>query len=730
MPYPDSLRHAWQLQQQGRLDEAEAIYREVLAGTPKNAAALHMLGVLEATRQDYLAAVELIGAAAGIEPANPFLHYNLGNVLRELGRYEDAIASYRRALEIDPANASALNNCGAVLFDLGRYDAAIAAYDRAIALEPRKLQAHNNRGNALLAIERDVEALQSYDAALAIDPSHANALFGRGRALVKLARKNEALASFARVLAIEPRHIEARTNRVDILFESRRFGEALGECNEALAVDPSSAALHRKRGDIFFMLGRGAESAAAYDKAFSIDPELEGIEGARFLAKLYVCDWSGYEPERRRLETHVLEGRNAANPFAFLMVGATPREQLICARSYAAKAYPPSREPLWNGDEYRHSKLRVGYVSGEFRDQATAYLIADLLECHDRTAFELYGFSTGHDDNGAMRRRIREAVHSFSDLAGRSDRHIAAEIRRAEVDILINLNGFFGEARTGVVAHRPSPIQVNYLGYPGTMGADYMDYILADRWVIPEAEQHLYTEQVAYLPDSYQANDRKKVIGDPPSRLACGLPEQGFVFSSFNNPYKITPQLFDVWMRLLDQIEESVLWLLELDQAAKRNLLTEASRRGIGPDRIVFAPFVKLKEHLARGSLADLCLDTLPVNAHTTASDALWSGVPVLTCRGSTFAGRVAASLLSAVGLEELITYSLEHYEALALKLARDRGLIASIRATLSHNRGIRPLFDTPRLARHVESAYFTMSERHQMGLAPEGFSVEPMSEP
>jgi predicted O-linked N-acetylglucosamine transferase (SPINDLY family) len=399
----------------------------------------------------------------------------------------------------------------------------------------------------------------------------------------------------------------------------------------------------------------------------------------------------------------------------------------MCARSYAAKTYPPSKAPLWNGERYRHTKIRVGYISGEFRDQATAYLIADLLERHDRSAFELCGFSTGHDDGGAMRRRIKQALDSFSDLAGRSDRDIAAQIRRAEIDILVNLNGFFGEARTGVVAYKPSPIQVNYLGYPGTMGADYMDYILADRWVIPESEQSHYTEKVVYLPDSYQANDGKKLIGDPPSRPECGLPERGLVFSSFNNPYKITPQFFDVWMRLLAQAEGSVLWLLELDKAAKRNLMNEAIARGITLDRIVFAPFVKLKEHLARGSLADLFLDTLPVNAHTTASDALWTGVPVLTCCGSTFPGRVAASLLSAVGLKELITQSLEDYEALALKLAHEPELLAQLRVKLAHNRGKEPLFDTPRLARHIESAYRTMAERHRLGLTPEGFSVEPM---
>jgi predicted O-linked N-acetylglucosamine transferase (SPINDLY family) len=721
---PDRLRQAWLLHQQGRLDEAESIYREALTRDPGNGAALHMLGVLRAERRDFEAAGGLIQAAAKIETGNPFVHYNLGNVLRELGRHDEAVASYRRCLAIDPGNAAALNNCGAVLFALGRFEEAVAAYDRAIVLEPRKIEAHNNRGNALLALERNADAFASYKAALAIDPLHANAHFGCGRALMNLARKDEALSSFGRAMASEPSHVEARTSRADIFFELRRYEEALNECDRALAINPASATVHRKRGDILFMLGRGEESAAAYDKAFSIQPDPDGIEGARFLAKLYICDWSDFETERNRLESRVLRGRRSADPFPFLTAGTTPEAQSICARSYIAKTHPPKPDPLWNGERYRNAKIRVGYMSGEFRDQATAFLVADLLECHDRTAFELHAVSTGHDDNGTMRRRIRLAADAFSDLFGRSDREIAEHIRRAEIDILVDLNGFFGAARPGVLGCRPCPIQVNYLGWPGTLGASYMDYIFADRWVIPERDQRHYTEKVVYLPDSYQANDRKKVIAQPPSRQACGLPERSFVFCSFNNAYKITPQLFDVWMRLLRDTEGCVLWLLELDKAAKRNLLNEAGVRGIPADRIVFAPFVKLAEHLARGSHADLCLDTLPVNGHTTTSDSLWMGVPVLTCCGSIFAGRVAASLLSALGLPELITQSLEDYEALALKLGSDRELLAKLRARLASNRETEPLFDTPRLARNIESAYRQMMERQRLGLPAEGFSV------
>ena len=380
-----------------------------------------------------------------------------------------------------------------------------------------------------------------------------------------------------------------------------------------------------------------------------------------------------------------MEDKAAADPFAFLMIGETPGQQMLCARAYAAAKYPPSSTPMWRAATSPRTKIRLGYVSGEFREQATAYLIADLFECHDRNAFELHAISTGADDSSPMRSRIKAAFDVFSDVSRRSDREIAEHISRAEIDILIDLNGFFGEERTALVAFKPAPIQVNYLGFPGTMGAPYMDYILADKWIIPEDQQQYYAEKVVYLPDTYQANDRKKVIGETVRKRAeFGLPEKGFVFCSFNNAYKITPEMFSVWMRLLAQTEGSVLWLLEVDSGIKRNLRNEAQARGVSPDRIVFAPFIKLKDHLARGRLADLFLDTLPVNAHTTASDALWMGVPLLTCLGSTFAGRVASSLLASVGLEEMITRSLGDYEALALKLAQDPALMAAVRAKLA----------------------------------------------
>ena len=720
------LQQAWDLHRQGRLDEAEFRYRDVIAAMPDNADALHFLGVLEAQRGRFEAAADLIGRSVAIAPGNPAAHYNRGNALRELGRFEEALASYDRALGFNPADPATLNNRGAVLHALERPEEALASYDRALALQPAHVGAHNNRGNSLLALKKYEEALSSYDRALAIRPQFVDALFGRGKALMNLSRLEEALASYRRAVAIDPGHAEAHANRGHVLFQLRRYQEALAAYERAVAMAPSHAGAHRGRGDALFKLGRGEEAYAAYDKAFSADPDLEYVEGTRFLTKMYVCRWSGLDAERKHLIAGVLAGKPAANPFAFLMAGETPEQQLVCARAYAAAQYPPSPAPMWRGERFQHAKIRVGYVSGEFREQATAYLIADLFECHDRNAFELHAISTGVDDRSAMRSRISAAFDGFSDMSGRSDREIAEQIRRAEIDILVNLNGFFGEERTGLAAFRPSPIQVSYLGFPGTMGAPYIDYILADKWIIPEDQRENYSENVIYLPGTYQANDRKKAISETfRSRAEFGLPENGFVYCSFNNAYKITPEIFSVWMRLLTKTAGSVLWLLEVDSAVKRNLRNEAQLRGVAPDRIVFAPFIELKDHLARGRLADLFLDTLPVNAHTTASDALWMGVPVLTCLGSTFAGRVAASLLAAIGLEELIAGSLVEYEELALKLAHDPALLAGIRAKLAHNRQTHPLFDTPRLTRHIEAAYKGMYERHRRGLPPASFAVD-----
>jgi predicted O-linked N-acetylglucosamine transferase (SPINDLY family) len=439
------------------------------------------------------------------------------------------------------------------------------------------------------------------------------------------------------------------------------------------------------------------------------------------------CDWASLQSDLAAVERDVGAGKHAATPFAFQAMSQSPQNLYVCSSTYAADRYSP-QSPLWMGERYNNPKIRLGYLCGEFRTHATSMLMAGLFESHDRDRFELFAFDNGYDDGTPMRRRVEKAFDVFIDISRMSDLGAAKLIRDRRIDILINLNGYCGLSRTGVFAHRPSPVQVNYLGFPGTMGAEYMDYIVADGSVIREDEHRYYSEKVVTLPGCYQVNDSKRAVAEAtPNRAEAWLPQSGFVFCCFNNNHKLMPDIFDVWMRLLGKVEGSILWLIQDNAAVAGYLRREAKRRGIAPERLVFAPRVRVGEHLARHRLADLFLDTLPYNAHTTASDALWAGLPVLTCMGSAFPGRVAASLLYATDLPELVTRTLEEYEALALRLATNPSMLSELKSKVVRNRATSRLFDTDTFRRHIESAYVTMWERVQRGEPPAAFAVEPI---
>ena len=445
----------------------------------------------------------------------------------------------------------------------------------------------------------------------------------------------------------------------------------------------------------------------------------------RLLSKLRVCDWSNLDDEIGQLLTMIRDQRVITVPFATFMIPATAAEQLQCARQYVQDQ--PIFPPIWRGEIYSHDRIRVAYLSADFREHATAYLTAGLFEEHDKSRFEITAISLGQNDYSPMRRRLEAAFEHFIDVYARSDQDVADLIRRREIDILVDLMGFSKENRVSVLVRRPAPIQLNYLGFPGTLGADCADYILADLTIIPEDQSTFYAEKAVRLPGTYQINDSKRyVTPTTPSRHECGLPEHAFVFCCFNNTQKLNPQMFDIWMRVLQAKEESVLWLLEGSPMASDNLRAAAVERGVSPQRLIFATKVGVADHLARHRQADLFLDTLPCNAHTTASDALWTGLPVLTCLGATFAGRVAGSLLKAVGLDELITRSLQEYEILALKLAQDQAQLAAIKDKLVRSRDSSILFDTKRATRHIELAYLTMVDILRRGESPRSFAVEP----
>jgi predicted O-linked N-acetylglucosamine transferase (SPINDLY family) len=528
-------------------------------------------------------------------------------------------------------------------------------------------------------------------------------------------------------LSLRPDFAEALIARGNVLMELGRVPEALIHYERALLLAPESAEALYQRGSALFQLKRFEAAAASFARLLELSPDHDYAAGGMFHARLHACQWGEYGATAAELAAAVERGEKCEVPFSFLAHNANPATQLECARLYTADKFPPAKDPIWTGERYRHDRIRVAYLSADFHDHATAYLMAGLFEAHDRARFEISAISFGPDPPGPMRGRLRPAFDRFLEVRETSERETARLLRELEIDIAVDLKGYTTDARPGILAQRGAPVQVSYLGYPGTLGADYIDYILADAYVIPAGHERFYSEKIVRLPGSYQVNDRKRAIaGQTPSRAELGLPRDGFVFCCFNNSYKIAPGVFDVWMRLLGQVPGSVLWLLEDNADATRNLVQEADRRGVAADRLVFAPRFGLPEHLARHRQAGLFLDTFPYNAHTTASDALWAGLPLVTCSGETFASRVAGSLLHAAGVPELATDNFVDYEALALKLAMEPDTLAAVRAKLARRRDACPLFDTGLFCRHLEAAYAAMHERHRRDEPPASFDVPP----
>ncbi|HET7083338.1 MAG TPA: tetratricopeptide repeat protein [Rhizomicrobium sp.] len=642
-------------------------------------------------RQGQLAQAEtLYRRVVAAEPSAFPPRHMLGVVLAQQGKLAEAQTEMDAALKLNPRDAGAWANYGNVLNLLGRHGDAVASYDRALAISP-DAGTWNNRGNALQSLNRRAEAVASFERALALEPNNVQAWFTRGLLLGELGRADEAMDSYNRALALNPGHVEALNNRGYLWWLNKQ---------------------------------RYAPAIADLEQSLGLAPDLAYGQGAVLHLKMYAADWSEFGARRAALLDGVRAGKRVARPFMFQAVAENPGDLQACARLYARDQYPPPPQTPPHDREGRkpRAKIRLGYVSGEFRDQATAILMAGLYERHDRSRFEVIAVDNGSADNSAMTARLKRAFDGWIDIGDLTGAQAAAKIREAEIDILVNLNGYFGKHRMDVFAHRPAPLQVNYLGFPGTLGANYIDYIIADATVIPPREHHFYDEQVVTLPGCYQVNDdRGRAIALRPSRTDAGVPEQGFVFCNFNQSYKLTPDVFASWMRILARVENSVLWLLAAVDPFAENIAAQARTHGVAPQRILFAPDRPPAQHLARLSLADLFLDGLPYNAHTTGSDALWAGVPLLTRRGTAFPGRVAASLLAAAGLPELVTESVEDYENLAVRLATDPNALAAIKARLTRD---CPLFDTDLFRRTIEAAYGRMWEMWLDGKKPRGFSI------
>jgi predicted O-linked N-acetylglucosamine transferase (SPINDLY family) len=661
---------------QGLLEKAKLAYQQAVKFNPRHAPALHTLGVLASQANDPASGLQLIARALSVEPLNPVFLTNASNALLSLKRYDEALALCEQALSIKPDHFSALRN----------------------------------QGVALAALLRYPDAIDCFDQALQINPEFGEIYLLRASALCELKAYTEAVATADRLLALQPDFFEAHLCKAQTLTAAMRYGLACEALEAALVLQPQNALAWFLRGLNFEYDKKYTDAVFSYAKAVALDPQLPYVSGTLLYAKMLCCDWSDLNTLCSTVSTQVTEKKLAIYPFGYQAVCDDEASLWVCAKTVAQDKYPIQASSFVHPAWPLHSKIRLGYLCGEFREQATSILMTEVWEHHDKDQFEIFAFDNGWDDASPRRARINQAFDHVIDISRLPDREAAELIHAHQIDILVNLNVFFGRHRNQVFSMRPSPVQVNYLGFPGTMGAPYMDYLIADATVIPPSSQVHYTEKVVYLPGCYQPNDTQRVISTRLfTRQELGLPLEGFVFCCFNNNYKITPTTFDVWMRILQQVPGSVLWLLQDTPESAANLQREAAQRGVDAHRLVFAPRMPNAEHLARHALADLFLDTWPYNAHTTASDALWAGLPLLTLQGNTFPGRVASSLLKAVHCDDMVCATVDAYEAKAIHLATHPDALAHARQALVIGKASGTLYDTEHFTQNLEQAFRKM---------------------
>jgi len=706
----------------GELNKANLYYEKALELNPQDFLTHNNYGKSLFACGSFNPALNQYQRALELRPDYAEAWSNQGNALNELGRYDEALECYEKSLSLEPNFAKAWSNKGNTLQVLKHFEEALDCYNTALSLDPNFVEAWSNKGNVLNEMKSYSEALACYNKALSFDPSYAEAWSNKGLNLQALKHYEEALDCYNKAISVKPDFVEAWSNKGNVLNELKRYDDALICYDKALDFNQSYEEAWSNKGTLLSMLKQYEGAISHYEKTLSINPSAAYIFGSLVEIKRKICFWRGAEEDIHMLSNGIRRGEKVSNPFHFLGIKDEALVQRECAEIFAQASLPANQILGAISKRTGKQKIKIAYFSADFRRHAVAQLIVELFERHDRTHFELYGFSLRDPENeDDLRLRIKDSFDHFYEVESRADQEIAALARELEIDIAVDLGGHTQYAQTGIFACRAAPIQVNYLGYPGTMGAPYMDYIVADPILIPQQSQEFYTEKIAYLPDTYQPNDRKRQIASKQfTKSELGLPEQGFVFCCFNNNFKINPQVFDCWATILKQVPGSVLWLLEDNALAKDNLQKEALARGIAPERLVFAGRLETSEHLARHALADLFLDTFPYNAHTTASDALWAGLPVLTVIGQSFAARVAASLLNAMDLPELITQNQQEYEALAVELATHPEKLAQIKQKIQDHRLTKPLFDTPRYTQNIEAAYTQMYERYQADLPPD----------
>ncbi len=672
---------------------------------------------------NYTMALQALNDAIAIRPDIAEAWSNKGIALNKLHLYQDSVSAYNEALRLDPGYYQAWSNKSAPLNKLKRFLEAIESCDKALGIKPDYAEAYFNKGITLGELKRYDEALIHYDRALGLKPDYAEAYFNKGVILGELKRYEEALTHYDRALSLKPDNAKTYFNKSNILHDLKRYDEALTHYDRALSLKPDYAEAYFNKGVILAELKRYEEALTNYEKVLSINPDFDWANGEFLHTKMKICSWINFQERVQKLAEQVQLNQKVILPFQLLSLIDDAKLHKKSSEIYIYNKYPPN--PLLGSFSKRlkKDKIRLAYFSPDFQNHPVAFLTSELFELHDRSRFEIFAFSLHKaPDADPMRLRLRKGFDHFIDVENMSELEIAELARSLEIDIAIDLAGTTAHSRMGIFSYRAAPIQINWLGYPGTIGAKYIDYIVADSTLIPESSRHFFTEKVAYLPNTYMVDDTKRVASSRVfTREECSLPDDSFVFCCFNNDYKFNEKVLGSWSRILKAVEKSVLWISNNNELFKKNIVDEFDKRGIRSDRIIFAQRVELMaDHLARYQLADLFLDTCPYNAHTTAVDSLKAGTPVLTLIGQSFASRVAASLLNAIGLPDLITRTQDEYESLAIYLARDRHELNNIKARLKKSLLTSPLFDTPLFTNHLEAAYIEMYQRYQMNLQPD----------
>lgn len=676
-------------------------------------------------RQGRLADVLQQGEAlAHQHPQTPILFNILGAANAGLKRPEAALQCFERALLLSPGSAEAHNNLGNALKSLRRFDEALASYKKALAIQPDAPSIHNNLGHAHNALGHRDDAIASYERAIKLKPGYVEAWYNLGSTLRAVGRREDAIAILTRAIQLKPDYAEAHSSLGHAFSELGRYEEAATCYRKAIELKPALPEAHHQLGNVLKEMGRRDEAIGCYERALALRPSFAAARAQKLHQHAHNCDWEAIAADAALIQDLGLTG-DIVPPFIMLRFDDCPERQQIRAQRYSSKIYRQSNRHHFARPDSRPERLRIGYFSCDFHNHATMSLMARLFELHDRDRFEILGYSYGPNRDDELRRRAVAAFDRFVDIRTMSDAAVAELARRDGVDIAIDVNGYTQNGRLGIFAQGAAPLQMSYLGFAGTLGVPFIDYQIADKQVIPDAQRRYYSEKLIYLPNSYQVNDDKRVISQQlMSRAEMGLPEKAFVFCNFGYSHKIGAREFEIWMRLLGEIEGSVLWLLKGNDSAYGNLKRHAQAAGIAPDRLVFAEPAPHAEHLARHKLADLFLDTFNYNAHTNASDALWAGLPVLTKTGESFAARVATSLLHAIGLPDLVTGSEDDYEGLALKLASAPSQLTEVKERLAKNRLSMPLFDTTLSVRNLEAAYDQAFALYLSGESPRDLNL------